>query len=93
MARNTARVSRTAADDNAWWAPKRFGYGTGLPIAWQGWAVTLAYCLTVALGAYVVLPHSILGFVAIMLAATGTFILVCARKTRGGWKWRWGNGD
>ena len=25
-------------DDKPWFAPKRFGYGAGLPIAWQGWA-------------------------------------------------------
>ena len=26
-----------------WFAPKRYGYGTGLPIAWQGWALLAAY--------------------------------------------------
>lgn len=25
------------ANDGAWFAPKRLGYGAGLPIAWQGW--------------------------------------------------------
>lgn len=23
-------------EDGDWFAPKRFGYGAGLPIAWQG---------------------------------------------------------
>ncbi len=30
----------------AWFAPKRYGYGAGLPIAWQGWAaITLVLLL------------------------------------------------
>ena len=39
-------------DDNdppAWFAPKRYGYGAGLPISWQGWALTCAFVL-VAVG-------------------------------------------
>ena len=26
-----------------WFAPKRYGYGAGLPITWQGWAIVLGY--------------------------------------------------
>ena len=33
----------------AWFAAKRFGYGAGLPIAWQGW-VALGLFLAVTLG-------------------------------------------
>ncbi|MEY4953243.1 MAG: hypothetical protein RL299_1667, partial [Pseudomonadota bacterium] len=25
--------------DGMWFAPKRLGYGSGWPIAWQGWAM------------------------------------------------------
>ena len=28
-------------EDGAWFAPKRYGFGAGLPIAWQGWALLL----------------------------------------------------
>ena len=24
----------------SWFAPKRYGYGAGAPISWQGWALT-----------------------------------------------------
>lgn len=34
-------------DDGAWFAPKRQGYGAGLPIRWQGWVVLGAYLLVV----------------------------------------------
>ena len=30
-------------DGPEWFAPKRYGYGSGLPISWQGWAVTIAF--------------------------------------------------
>ncbi len=90
MARtNSARgVDESQAD--AWFAPKRYGYGAGLPIAWQGWAVTLAYCVAVTLSAWLILPRSTLAFVTIVLGATAALILICAMKTRGGWRWRWG---
>ena len=82
----------TGSSDEAWWAPKRFGYGAGLPITWQGWVVTLAYCVTVTLSAWLILPRSSFAFIAIVLGATAALILICARKTRGGWRWRWGGG-
>lgn len=87
--RNTARSTATP-EDEAWFAPKRYGYGAGLPIAWQGWAVTLAYCAAIGLSAWLILPRSIFAFVAIVLGATAALILICALKTRGGWRWRWG---
>ena len=31
------------SDGPEWFAPKRFGYGAGLPISWQGWALTAAF--------------------------------------------------
>jgi hypothetical protein len=30
-------------DGPEWFAPKRYGYGAGLPISWQGWALTIAF--------------------------------------------------
>jgi hypothetical protein len=86
--RNTARP--VTVTDDGWWAPKRYGYGAGVPIAWQGWAATLAYVLLVAGSAYGVLPHSAVAFTAIVVGATAVLIVICAFKTRGGWRWRWG---
>ena len=88
--RHSGRPYVTGQEEQAWWAPKRYGYGAGLPITWQGWAVTLAYALLVTGAAIGLLPHSILAFVAITVGATAALILICARKTRGGWRWRWG---
>jgi hypothetical protein len=90
MVRTHASHREDTGSDDSWWAPKRYGYGAGLPIAWQGWAVTLVYCVAVTLSAWFILPRSIFAFVAIVLAATAALLVICARKTRGGWRWRWG---
>lgn len=94
-ARYTTRPPKpdTPTDDGAWFAPKRYGYGAGLPIRWQGWAL---------LGGYIaMLPVVKLleqhgqrpaGF-GLFLAATAVLIFVSCRKTRGGFKWRWGDAD
>ena len=85
---NSARGTET--DDGAWFLPKTYGYGAGLPIAWQGWALILAYCILVTLSALLILRHSVLAFIAITIGATAALILICAMKTRGGWRWRSG---
>jgi hypothetical protein len=73
-----------------WWAAKRYGYGANLPIAWQGWAVMLAYFAVLAGACFLFLPDQILAFLAMILAATALFLVIVKRRTRGGWRWRWG---
>jgi hypothetical protein len=83
-------------DDDAWFAPKRYGYGAGLPIAPQGWALLSGYLLVVGLSALLVQWDAAIGGAtafAIILAATIVLIVISARKTRGGWRWRWGGDD
>ena len=79
-------------DDDAWFAPKLYGYGAGLPIAWQGWAVVAGYSLLVT-ASVVLIPYSWIAFTALVVAATAALILICAQRTRGGWRWRWGERD
>jgi hypothetical protein len=77
------------ADGPEWFAPKRYGYGAGLPISWQGWALTLGYvALVIAIS--VTLKDRPLQLVAIVIPLTAVLIVICARTTRGGWRWRWG---
>jgi Flp pilus assembly protein TadB len=80
-------------EEDYWWAPKRYGIGAGMPLAWQAWAVAAAYSLAVVGGAWFILPLSPSAFVAIVLTATAALLVVRARKTRGGWRWRWGERD
>ena len=45
------------SDGPEWFAPKRYGFGAGAPISWQGWALTLAYVALVALVAVTFHAH------------------------------------
>jgi len=74
-----------------WFAQKRYGYGAGLPIAWQGWAVLAAYVLAIGVATLLVERHS-LAAIGTLIPATLVLLIVCAKTTRGGWRWRWGNG-
>ncbi|HEX7851239.1 MAG TPA: hypothetical protein VF485_16030 [Sphingomonas sp.] len=75
--------------DDDWFAPKKFGYGTGLPIAWQGWALISGYIvILVASGLFLAQHHNKL-FILIAVIGALAVKVIAARHTRGGWKWRW----
>lgn len=80
------------SDGPEWFAPKRYGYGSGLPIAWQGWVALLAY-LAIVIGASIRLAGAPIALLGIIVPATALFILVTAKTTKGGWRWRWGPDD
>ncbi|MFC0686544.1 hypothetical protein [Novosphingobium clariflavum] len=85
-----------STEDGAWFAPKRYGYGSGLPIAWQGWLVIAAYVATLAgigLLNQMGTGGSRTAAFVLFLLATGLFLVITARRTRGGWKWRSGKED
>jgi hypothetical protein len=79
-------------DGPEWFAAKRYGYGAGLPISWQGWALIGAYGAILALAAWL-LPPNPLAILAVVVPATTALIAIAARTTRGGWRWRWGGRD
>lgn len=84
------------ADDGAWFAPKRYGLGSGLPIRWQGWAALGSYlALLVPFHFLSRMPGALPKAAAfgMLLAATIWLVDISRRKTRGGWKWRWGDRD
>ncbi len=83
----------TTNEPGAWFAPKRFGYGFGMPIAWQGWLALALYVAALAgIGLLDRMGHSgqRAAAFALFLLVTGLFVVIAARRTRGGWKWRWG---
>jgi hypothetical protein len=79
-------------DDPEWFAPKRFGYGAGLPIRWQGWVLTIGYtCIAVAL-AFIFRDRPVALIAALALPSVAFFVIT-AWTTRGRWRWRWGKRD
>jgi hypothetical protein len=77
-------------DGPEWFAPKRYGYGSGLPIAWQGWAVLIGYVAIVVAFVLTLRRSGAVPFLAAVIPVTVVFAVICARTTRGGWRWRWG---
>jgi hypothetical protein len=80
------------SDDTEWFAPKRYGYGAGAPISWQGWALTIGFVLLV-IALSLAFKDQPLVLTAAIVPPTVAFIVICARTTRGGWRWRWGKED
>jgi len=81
-------------DERPWFEGKRFGIGTGLPIAWQGWALLAVYAgCVVGIALYHDRHDGAAGdpvFWSLLALATALFVLIAKRKTRGGWRWHWG---
>jgi hypothetical protein len=73
-----------------WFAQKRYGCGSGMPISWQGWVATLVYIALVIGGALLAKRNALAGF-SIIVPATILFIIISFRKTAGGWGCRWGS--
>lgn len=80
----------------AWFAPKRYGYGAGLPISWEGWAVLAGFLIGMWSLLYfspLLLPPMEatlvrLSGLAILIAG---FVAIARAKTEGGWRWRNGH--
>lgn len=75
-----------------WFAPKRYGLGSGLPISWQGWAVTGGYSALI-IASVALLKDNPLALFSVAVPATVLLMVVAAKTTRGGWRWRWGRSD
>ena len=84
------------SDAKPWFEVKSFGYGAGLPIAWQGWVLLLSYMAAV-IGLAVLAGQAsgwaLAGIVALILLLTGIFVVIAHARTRGEWRWRWGEDD
>lgn len=79
-------------DRPEWFAPKRYGLGAGLPIAWQGWALLAGFTAVIGLAVWV-FGKDDLRALAIVIPALAILLIITARTTRGGWRWRWGERD
>lgn len=76
---------------SAYWFPaKRYGWGWGLPIAWQGWVVFAAFFALVIAGVFLFPPHRApVNFVVYVVALSCLLIIVCWLKGEPP-RWRWG---
>lgn len=80
-----------SSEQRHWFPAKRYGWGWGLPVTWQGWAVLVAFFVLLAGGAIFLLPspHPAM-FVAYSAVLSAVLIAVCWVKGEPP-RWRWGN--
>lgn len=76
-------------DRSEWFAVRRYGIGPGRPIAWQGWAALAGYAAIIGLALLIFGPEDIFAL-TVVVPATVALLIIMARTTRGGWRWRWG---
>jgi len=74
-------------NDRPWFRAKRRGYGTGLPIAWQGWVMLAAHIALITGIAVLLRDRPVALTLAVILAGLAPMPLYRAR-TEGGWRWR-----
>ena len=74
-----------------WFPVKRYGWGWGLPVRWQGWVVLAAYlALTFAGVRYFDPRRGVAGLLIYLLVLTALLVAVIAAKGERPVGWRWG---
>lgn len=74
-----------------WFPVKRYGWGWGLPVRWQGWVVLALYFASLFLAIRYYRPRdSVGGFLLVLAIATVVLIAVCVWKGEKPLAWRWG---
>jgi hypothetical protein len=80
------------SDDGNWFAPKRYGYGPGVPISWQGWTMTIVF-VALVLVLCMAMKSRPMQLAAALVPPTVIFVVISCRTTRGGCHWRWGGDE
>ena len=80
------------ADKDIWFPAKKYGYGWGLPVTWQGWFVFLSYLLIVVVASFTLTdtPQEVALLITYIFILTAIFIFICIKKGEKA-AWRWGD--
>jgi drug/metabolite transporter (DMT)-like permease len=74
-----------------WFAVKRYGWGWGMPVRWQGWLVLFGYLGLVYAGIYFIAPSRSARVLALYLfGLTVLLVVILAWKGERPLRWRWG---
>ena len=77
-----------SSEDGIWFEQKRVGYGAGLPVAWQGWALIAAYIALIVGVSAALMPRHPVPYYTVVAVSTIVLAVIAMRHTRGGWRWR-----
>lgn len=76
-------------DSDIWFPAKRFGYGWGPPVTWQGWVVIGLYVAMIAIGVTRIRADGgLIPFFAWLAGWTLALVVVCWLKGEP-LRWRW----
>lgn len=75
--------------EKAWFPPKTYGYGWGMPSRWQGWVVLLGYVIALVAGSVWLAARSLPLYIVYTLGITAVLVVICAWKGEKT-SWRWG---
>ncbi len=71
-----------------WFAVKRFGYGVGLPISWEGWLLLSVFVAAMTLSGLLLSP---ILFAVSVIPMTAAVLYLAYVHSDGDWRWR--NGE
>jgi hypothetical protein len=75
-----------------WFPAKRYGWGWGLPVTWQGWVVMLLWLAAVFAGVFLLRhdPYRRAATIAFVVIMGVVLCLICYWKGEPP-RWRWGD--
>ncbi|MEO8465344.1 MAG: hypothetical protein ABI640_08375 [Gammaproteobacteria bacterium] len=80
-----------SATPTFWFPVKKYGWGWGLPVRWQGWVVFVAYLVLILFGMYHFLPErNALALFAYICGMTVLLTAIVVVKGERPVAWRWG---
>lgn len=75
-----------------WFGAKRYGYGWGLPITWEGWVILVLWVIGFVIGRRYLVPQNTYAHLAFALAMVGLLLSICYAKGQPP-RWRFGDPD
>ena len=82
----------TADRPRYWFPAKRYGWGWGPPVTWQGWVVVALWLILLLLGLRHLASRGVVAH-AVFVGALTVLLVVISYVTGEPPKWRWGNDD
>jgi hypothetical protein len=73
-----------------WFPAKRYGWGWGLPCAWQGWVVFAVWWGSLTGAAFLTLPRHFGLWIASVVVLAAALVTICFLKGEKP-RWRWGD--
>ena len=76
-----------------WFRAKRYGWGWGLPLTWEGWVALVGFLVLIVADGFVFPPaKALLSYIACAAGLTVLLLAVCWLKGEPT-RWRWGDDD